>query len=137
MAARKSIFIEGLAELKKQLGGLKLVEEKLGPGRKAAALIIRASIKTEARPHKKDGDLERSIKINPKSLSKRRKNHTFVAIDRTIAPHADWVEFGANRSNRGLMRGDPFFTRGYLKAQAAASAALTASVQPAIDKSLG
>jgi len=130
----KGTYIEGLDELLAQVGGLQTeaiagsIADSIEAGAKRTADVI----KQEA-PLGPTGNLKRAVEYGVFKRRNRKPIAGFVRVNRKIAPHLHWLEFGARGGN---MPANPFFSRGWRKSRTGVESELIGSVQSAIDKAI-
>lgn len=104
-----SVRITGMRELEKKLQKL---SKQLGPDKVEPVLFSAAEVVTEAirarAPQGPTGNLKRAIITKQLSRQGNEPAPSIAAVDRRIASHAGFIEFGTSK-----MPAQPFFRRGW------------------------
>lgn len=122
-----SVQVLGIRELESAIARLRTFNsDQSAAVRKVdrkAARATRNIIRAET-PKGPTGNLERAVQV------RKFGGLTLVWINRKIAPHLHWVNFGARG---GAMPANPFFDRGRNKSRGVVRATLTAGYKPIIE----
>ncbi len=127
------VLAKRIKELGDKIDGREVVKIHLQAAR-AAAAIIRAEA-----PRGPTGNLQRAIVTGVFKTRPRKRRAAFVMVDRRIAPHLHWTEFGTaerfqntkkgsskKKKSIGRVKPNPFFSRGRNKSRPVVKALLVA-----------
>uniref|UniRef100_A0A6H1ZKA6 Putative tail protein n=1 Tax=viral metagenome TaxID=1070528 RepID=A0A6H1ZKA6_9ZZZZ len=128
MGVMKNLKIEGLDKLK---SSLELLEKRVDGAREATLMAQAKRIKNriiEKAPRGPTGNLKRSPVVKRMPQARNYPAIVIVAIDRKIAPHAHFVEFGTSR-----MAAHPFFRPVVEGEMSAVKAAIEKDLKDAVE----
>lgn len=130
----QSTQIKGLDELLAQLENLKTdnIASDIADGVEAAAKKTADTIENEA-PDGPTGNLKKAVEYGVYKKRKGKGITAFVRVNRKIAPHLHWIEFG-NRG--GKQKANPFFSRGWKMARGGAEDKVSSTIQSAIARAI-